>query len=406
MLYGPSVPSQCVTVTVPFVMSEAVSSPSSQLKRTPLYWAHLELGARMVQFAGYEMPVQYPRGIIEEHAWTRNHAGLFDISHMGEAHLIAADARHETVGAALEALVPCDVLGLRPGQQRYTQLLNDGGGIIDDLMVTRFADRSEDGKLLLILNASRKEVDCAHIAELLPPGVHLEPKPDRALLALQGPNSASVLAGFAPQSAELRFLQAAPVFLSGIDCYISRSGYTGEDGFEISVPAAAVAQLWEALIRSNEVRPCGLGARDSLRLEAGLCLCGHELDETTSPIEAALAWSIQKRRRQDGGFPGASRIQREIEHGTTRLRAGILPEGRAPARENTDVLSPAGLTIGIVTSGGFSPTLKRPIAMGYIAPEHARIGSEIKLVVRGNALDARIVKLPFVPHAYARNLNA
>ena len=297
------------------------------------------------------------RGIIRRAAGDelRNPPPVSDISHMGEAHLIAADARHETVGAALEALVPCDVLGLRPGQQRYTQLLNDGGGIIDDLMVTRFANRSEDGKLLLILNASRKEVDCAYIAELLPPGVHLEPKPDRALLALQGPNSASVLAGFAPQSAELRFLQAAPVFLSGIDCYISRSGYTGEDGFEISVPAAAVAQLWEALIRSNEVRPCGLGARDSLRLEAGLCLYGHELDETTSPIEAALAWSIQKRRRQDGGFPGASRIQREIEHGTTRLRAGILPEGRAPARENTDVLSPLGLTIGIVTSGGFSP---------------------------------------------------
>jgi aminomethyltransferase len=270
-------------------------------------------------------------------------------------------------------------------------------------MVTRFADEKEDGKLFLILNASRKEIDCKYMSERLPHGVHLEPKLNRALLALQGPKAASVLAELAPRSAELRFMQAAPVLISGNACHISRSGYTGEDGFEISVASHAVHELWETLLRFDEVRACGLGARDSLRLEAGLCLYGRELDETTSPIEAGLAWSIHTRRRRNGAFPGASRIQREIAHGTTRLRVGILPDGRAPARENTDILAPAGLTIGIVTSGGYSPTLKRPIAMGYVAPEHASVGGEIKLVVRGNALDARIVKLPFVPHGYHRN---
>ena len=384
-------------------MSESAANPSENLKQTPLHQVHVGLGARMVPFAGYEMPVQYPGGIIEEHAWVRSRAGLFDISHMGEAHLVAADGRHETVSAALEALVPSDVLGLRRGQQRYTQLLNDGGGIIDDLMVTRFANQGSDGKLLLVLNASRKAVDCAHIAERLPLAVRLEPKADRALLALQGPRAAAVLGQLAPQSSELRFMEAAHVRLAGIDCHISRSGYTGEDGFEISAPAKSLAQLWEALSRFPDVRPCGLGARDLLRLEAGLCLYGHELDETTSPIEAALAWSIQKRRRQDGGFPGASRILRELKDGPTRLRVGILPDGRAPARENTDILSSAGdKKIGTVTSGGFSPTLKRPVAMGYIAAEQAHVGNPVKLVVRGNALDARVVDLPFVPHAYRK----
>jgi aminomethyltransferase len=378
------------------------ASPASDqpLLRTPLYDQHVALGAKMVPFAGYEMPVQYPLGILKEHLHTRGQAGLFDVSHMGQAFLAGPD--HAATAAALEALVPADILNLKPGQQRYTQLLTEDGGIIDDLMVTRPDSPDDDGRLFLIVNASRKQVDLAHIAARLPAGIALEPAPDRALLAVQGPAAAQILATCCPQSARLGFMQATSARVGEFDCHISRSGYTGEDGFEISVPAATAERLWQVLLRTNELRPIGLGARDSLRLEAGLCLYGHDIDETTSPIEAGLAWSIQKRRRVEGGFPGAGRIQDELARGPKRRRVGIKPDGRAPAREGTEILTPSGERIGIVTSGGFGPSVNGPVAMGYVAASHAGIGTAVNLMVRGKALSAAIAPLPFVPHRYAR----
>ena len=384
-------------------MSKSSNSDIAALKRTPLYAAHVALGARMVPFAGYEMPVQYPLGILAEHEWTRVRAGLFDISHMGQAVVVAEDGRHETVAAALETLVPADMLSLKPGQQRYSQLLNASGGVIDDLMVTRPADQNETGSLYLVLNASRKEIDVAHVAQHLASAVRLEPKPDLALLGLQGPKAGAVMETLSPECAGLAFMQATRARFADFDCHVSRSGYSGEDGFEISVQADDAPALWRRLLEYDDVRPCGLGARDSLRLEAGLCLYGHELDETTSPIEAGLAWSIQKRRRQDGGFIGADRVLRELANGVARLRVGILPDSRAPARDGAEILSPAGAKIGVVTSGGFSPTLKRPIAMGYVAPQYASPGTRLQLIVRGASLDASVIKLPFVAHAYRRS---
>src|SRR5262245_21305184 len=312
----------------------ATSASDQPLRRTPLYTRHVALGARMVPFAGYEMPVQYPMGILKEHLHTRAQAGLFDVSHMGQAVLVGPG--HAATAAALEALVPADILNLQPGQQRYTQLLNDAGGIIDDLMVTRPAAREADGRLLLIVNASRKEVDYAHIAGRLAQPVRLEPILDRALLAVQGPAAAQILASLCPEATRLAFMTAASARIGGIDCHVSRSGYTGEDGFELSVPAVNAEPLWQMLIRADGLQPIGLGARDSLRLDAGLCLYGHDIDDTTSPIEAGLAWSIQKRRRTEGGFPGADRVQDELAKGPKRKRVGIKPEGRAPAREGPD----------------------------------------------------------------------
>ena len=381
-------------------MTEPVSDSTSTPKRTALHQRHLDLGARMVEFAGYDMPVQYAQGILQEHLWTRQNAGFFDVSHMGEAQIIASDGRHETAALALEALVPCDVLNLQPGQQRYSQLLDQAGGIIDDVMITRLAGAHNEGRLLLILNASRKHIDSEHIAERLPAGVRLEQATDRALVALQGPLAASILSQLAPGVTDLKFMHAAFFKILGIYCHVSRSGYTGEDGFEISLPSSEVTSIANALLDQNGVRPCGLGARDTLRLEAGLCLYGHELDLTTSPIEAGLAWSIQKRRRQSGNFPGADRIQSELEQGPPRLRVGILPAGRVPAREGTEILSSKGQPIGIVTSGGYAPSLSRPVAMGYVANDHSAIGTEVQLVVRGNAVPAHITALPFVPHRY------
>jgi aminomethyltransferase len=377
-------------------------APPSETKRTPLYAEHVRLGARMVPFAGYEMPVQYAGGIIEEHLWTRTQAGLFDISHMGQAILRPGDGQHETCARALETLVPADILGLAPGQQRYTQLLTSDGGVIDDLMVTRPAEPGTDGTLRLVLNASRKAIDCAHIAQHLPPTVHLNVLHDAALLALQGPKAADVLSALWPSAADLTFMQASQATLAGCPCHISRSGYTGEDGYEISVSATDINRLWQTLLGSPAVRPIGLGARDSLRLEAGLCLYGHELDETISPIEAGLAWSIQKRRRQSADFPGAERILRELAQKPPRIRAAILPAGRAPARDGTEILAADGMPAGRITSGGYSPTLKRPVAMGYLPPQHAAPGTPVKLRVRGSELDAEVVPLPFVPHAYRR----
>ena len=380
-------------------MSAATDADAS-LNRTPLYELHVSLGAKMVPFAGYEMPVQYPLGILKEHLHTRAGAGLFDVSHMGQALLIGPD--HDTTAAALEALVPADIANLKPGQQRYSQLLNDEGGIIDDLMVTRSHAADDDGSLMLVVNASRKEVDYTHIAARLPDDVRLEPMPERALLALQGPSAKAVMAKLSDVAAGLPFMGAASGKVGAFDCHVSRSGYTGEDGFEISVAAAKAEKLARLLLAQEGVQPIGLGARDSLRLEAGLCLYGHDIDETTSPIEAGLVWSIQKRRREQGGFPGAQRIQDELANGPKRRRVGIRPDGRAPAREGTEVLALLGDKLGVVTSGGFGPSVNGPVAMGYVKASYAEPGKPVNLMVRGKALSASVAPLPFVPHRYVR----
>jgi aminomethyltransferase len=384
------------------VMSETASQSNEPLQRTPLYDHHVALGARMVGFAGYEMPVQYKGGIVEEHLATRQGAGLFDISHMGEAHVIADNGQHATAARALETLVPADILDLEPGQQRYTQLLNSNGGTIDDLMVTRGQDGTAGGRLMLVLNAARKDVDCAHIIASLPAGVRLDAATDRALIALQGPKAGTVMAVLAPETEALYFMQAAHLPVAGIDCHVSRSGYTGEDGFEISVAADQAVALWDALSRFEGVTPCGLGARDSLRLEAGLCLYGHELDETTSPIEAGLLWSIAKRRRIEGGFPGFDRFQAELGGAVARRLVALTIDGRLPAREGAEILVSSGARAGVVTSGGFAPTLKNPIAMGYVSPEHASVGTLLVIKVRNNLINAKVVKAPFVAHSYRR----
>lgn len=375
---------------------------SSTLKRTPLYDQHIAAGAKMVPFAGYEMPVQYPLGVLKEHVWTRENAGLFDVSHMGQAMLIAEDDRFETAARALEALVPADILGLASGRQRYTQLLAADGGILDDLMVTRPDATGGEGRLMLVVNAACKDADYSHMRAHLAPGVHLQELGDRALIALQGPAAAGVLGKFSPAAADLAFMTATGAAVAGIDCHVSRSGYTGEDGYEISIPEAHASHVWATLAADARVQPIGLGARDSLRLEAGLCLYGHDIDISTSPIEAGLAWSIQKRRREEGGFPGALRIQRELEKGPARRRVGIRPEGRAPAREGTEILAVDGLRIGTVTSGGFGPTVNGPVAMGYVAAAYAKTGTKVQLVVRGKPLPAEVVPLPFAPHRYHR----
>jgi aminomethyltransferase len=381
-------------------MSTAPSTDA--LKRTPLYDLHVALGGKIVPFAGYEMPVQYPLGVLKEHLHTREKAGLFDVSHMGQAYLLADDNRHETVARALEALIPADILNLKHGQQRYSQLLSDTGATIDDLMVTRSIDPGDDGRLMLVVNASRKDVDYAHIAARLPKGVRLQLSAARALVALQGPAAAGVMMRLSPVAAALSFMTARAAKIGAFDCHVSRSGYTGEDGFEISVAAANAIALTELLLKQDGVQPIGLGARDSLRLEAGMCLYGHELDETTSPVEANLVWSMQKRRRDEGGFPGAARIQKELKDGTARLRVGIKPDGRAPARDGTEIQHASGTTIGIITSGGFGPTVNGPIAMGYVASAHAKSGTPLQLIVRGKSLGATVASLPFVPNRYHR----
>jgi aminomethyltransferase len=369
-------------------------------QKTPLHAQHVELGARMAPFAGYDMPIQYPAGVLAEHLHTRKAAGLFDVSHMGQALLEGAD--HAAVASFLESLCPADVLNLAPGRQRYTQLLNENGGIVDDLMAAR--PPGADGVLRLVLNAARKDVDFALIRERLPAHVRLTPLPEAALIALQGPLAAATLAKLAPQEAieTMTFMSARPARIAGFETFVSRSGYTGEDGYEISVSSAHADGFARILIDQPDVAPIGLGARDSLRLEAGLCLYGHELDETTDPIEAALSWSIQKRRRLEGGFPGAKRILKALANGADRQRVGLRPDGRAPAREGAEIASADGAPIGIVTSGGFGPSVNAPIAMGYVARAHAAIGTPVALMVRGKPLSARVVALPFHPHAYYR----
>ncbi|MBK8008801.1 MAG: glycine cleavage system aminomethyltransferase GcvT [Rhizobiales bacterium] len=365
---------------------------------TPLHEHHLRLGARMVVFAGYEMPVQYRDGIIAEHLHTRAAAGLFDVSHMGQAFLSGAD--YIALARSLEALTPADLIELLPGQQKYTQLLNADGGIIDDLMVSRPSD-PQDQRLMLVVNAARKPVVFPHIKQSLPAGITLTVLDDHALLALQGPLAVSVLERNVSQARAMRFMSVISGQFDGVGCTISRSGYTGEDGFEISMPAADAPQVFSRLIEAPEVRPIGLGARDTLRLEAGLCLYGHDISETTSPVEAALSWSIGKRRRREGGFPGEERIRSELANGASRRRVGMLPDGRAPAREGASILS-GDRIIGAITSGTFSPTLKRPISMGYIETGLAKGGSVVALAARDKKNSSVVTPLPFVPHRYHR----
>ena len=362
------------------------------LKTTPLDAWHRARGARMVEFAGYAMPVQY-QGVLAEHLHCRSKAALFDVSHMGQATLTGA-----TAAAALEQLVPGDMLGLKPRRQRYTLLTNEAGGIKDDLMVANIGGE----KLFLVVNASRKEDDFTHIAANLPGGVQLQPHEDRALLALQGPAATAVIARLGREAADLPFMGVGAVTLAGIPCLISRSGYTGEDGFEISVPADRAEALADRLVAEPEVEPAGLGARDSLRLEAGLCLYGNDIDELTTPVEADLVWVIGKRRRTNWDFPGAAAIRDQLENGTSRRRVGIRPDGRAPARALTEIVAGDGTEAGTITSGGFSPTLSVPIAMGYVRKDLAADGTALHLMVRGKPLPARVVPLPFVPHRYAR----
>jgi len=372
------------------------TTDTAPLKHTPLYELHRARGARMVGFAGYEMPVQYPTGIIAEHLHTRAQAGLFDVSHMGQIRLHGADAAR-----ALEALVPGDLRALAPRHMRYTLLLNDSGGILDDLMATRI----DDG-LMLVVNASRKEVDLAHLAAHLDRAVTIEPRFDRALLALQGPMAAAVLARFVAGVDHMPFMSAADLAFGGIPAFVTRSGYTGEDGFEISLAAGDAVAVAERLLAEPEVAPIALGARDTLRLEAGLCLYGHDIDETTTPVEAGLAWTIGKRRRAEGGFAGAATVRRQLAEGPRRRRVGIHPDGRAPAREGAAIVDPAGNAIGRVTSGGFGPSVGGPIAMGYVDPAHAAEGTALALVVRDVPRPAHVARLPFVPTRYYRPIGA
>ncbi len=385
-----------------------MTSANAGLKRTPLYDLHVMLGAKMVEFAGYDMPVQYPDGVLKEHLHTRSKAGLFDVSHMGQAFLkttktlIGDAAAHIDIADAIETLVPGEIRKLKHGAMRYSVLLNEEGGILDDLMVTRPVIASGDGSLFLVVNAACKAKDFAHIAKRLEGRAALAVLADRALLALQGPGAASVIDGLFPGAARQPFMSMRPAEWNGTQVLLSRCGYTGEDGFEISVPAADAERLARALLDDPDVAPIGLGARDSLRLEAGLCLYGHDLDETTSPVEGNIAFAIGKRRREEGGFPGAARIARELKSGPSRLRVGLKPESRAPAREGAEIVSRDGAKIGIVTSGGFGPTLGGPLAMGYVDAAHSAAGTSVQLIVRGKPLPATVVEMPFVPHNYFR----
>ena len=372
------------------------SADPAPLRHTPLYELHRARGARMVGFAGYDMPVQYPSGIIAEHLHTRAQAGLFDVSHMGQVRLRGADAAR-----ALEALVPGDLQALAPGRMRYTLLLNEAGGILDDLMVTRVPNGAGDG-LMLVVNAARKDADLAHLQARLDRTVTIEPQFERALLALQGPAAASVLARFAPGTDRIPFMSAAEIGIGGVPCVVTRSGYTGEDGYEISTKPDEATAVAETLLGESEVAPIGLGARDTLRLEAGLCLYGHDIDETTTPLEAGLVWTIGKRRRAEGGFPGAAQILRELAEGPARKRVGLRPEGRAPAREGTQIVDDAGRPVGTVTSGGFGPSVGGPIAMGYVDAAHAAIGTKLSLVVRAVPRPAQVAPMPFFPTRYYR----
>jgi aminomethyltransferase len=372
------------------------SSPTAALLKTPLHSLHVELGAKMVPFAGYDMPVSYPAGILAEHRQCREAAVLFDVSHMGQLRLRGADA-----AAALETLVPVDVVGLGEGKQRYALFTDDAGGILDDLMVTRRADH-----LFLVVNAGCKVADIAHLKATIANRCAIEPMPDHALLALQGPAAAAVVARLAPTLARLTFMTGAAATIAGIDCFATRSGYTGEDGFEISVAAGDAEALARALFAEPEVKPAGLGARDTLRLEAGLCLHGHDIDTTTTPVEAALTWAIQKVRRpggeRAGGYPGAATIERQLGEGAARKRVGLIGLDRAPVREGAAIVDDGGASIGRVTSGTIGPSVGKPVALAYVPTPLATPGTLLHADVRGKRQPMQVATLPFAPHRYFR----
>ncbi|NOH48951.1 glycine cleavage system aminomethyltransferase GcvT [Vibrio rotiferianus] len=370
---------------------------TQELLKTPLHALHVEVGAKMVPFAGYDMPVQYPLGVKKEHLHTRDAAGLFDVSHMGQLRLIGDGA-----AAFLETLVPVDIVDLGAGKQRYAFFTNEQGGIMDDLMVANLGDH-----LFVVVNAACKEQDIAHLEAHLPSGIELEIIDDRALLAIQGPKAAEVLARFAPEVAEMLFMDVRKVELLGVECIVSRSGYTGEDGYEISVPADKAEELARNLTGEEEVEWIGLGARDSLRLECGLCLYGHDLDTTTTPVEASLLWGIQKVRRADGeragGFPGADIILKQIEtKDVVRKRIGLVGQTKAPVREGAELFDAEGNKIGVVTSGTAGPNAGKPVSMGYVRADLAAIGTELFAEVRGKKLPMTVEKMPFVPQRYNR----
>src|SRR5262245_10294671 len=373
------------------------------LKHTPLHALHLARGGKMVPFAGYDMPVQYAPGVLREHLHTRAAAGLFDVTHMGQIALRAKSGRVEDAALALERLVPQDIAAVAPGRQRYAQFTNEDGGILDDLMVANFGDH-----LFLVVNAACKAEDEAHLRAHLSESCIIEPLADRALIALQGPKAETALAKLCADVTAMRFMDAGPRRVAGLDCFVSRSGYTGEDGFEISVPAAQAETLVAALLENADVLPIGLGARDSLRLEAGLCLYGHDIDTTTTPVEGALEWSVQKSRRtggaRAGGFPGADKILAQFEKGASRRRVGLKAEGRAPVREGASLFANATSSevIGKVTSGGFGPSLNAPVAMGYVPSSLAAVGTTLFAEVRGQRLPLQVAGTPFVPNTYKR----
>lgn len=368
---------------------------SESLKTTPLTDAHIALGARMVEFAGYSMPVQYPDGVMQEHLWTREHAGLFDVSHMGQARL-----RGVSPLSAFEEVVPGDYIGLKPGKQKYSVLLNKAGGIIDDLM----AGRPDEGGLFVVVNGACKDNDFKVIDDELAGQVEIQRLEDRALIAIQGPEAAAVVQAHVPAAAEMVFMDIRTMPGFGTDLIISRSGYTGEDGYEISVPASDAERVWNLLLSDERVKPIGLGARDSLRLEAGLPLYGHDLDETVSPVEAGLTFAINKNRREQRDFPGASRIVRELAEGVARAKVALRVLEGAPAREGAEVADANGVVVGVVTSGGYSPVLKGGIALAFVPPELKAVGTQLKVIVRGKPQAAEVVASPFVPHRYVRKL--
>jgi aminomethyltransferase len=369
-----------------------VPAPAPAPRRTPLHDLHVELGGKLVDFAGWSLPVQYPAGIMAEHRHCRTAAALFDVSHMCQVLI-----RGQGAAAAFERLVPGDIAGLAEGNLRYTVFTNERGGVLDDLI----AGRVPEG-LFVVANAARREFDLAHMRAALEPTHPVEELEDRALLALQGPRAAEVLGRLCPDSSVLTFMQTTTAMIRGRLCRISRCGYTGEDGFEISVAAADAAALARLLLEEPEVAPAGLGARDSLRLEAGLCLYGHELTPDTTPVEARLGWTIAGRRRRARNFPGTDVMLRQLADGPERKLVGIRPNGRAPAREETEIYDTAGQRIGVVTSGGFGPTVGGPLALGYVHAEHAAAGSPLQLSIRGKPHPATVVDLPFVPHRYQR----
>jgi aminomethyltransferase len=378
-------------------------SEAPTLRKTPLHALHLARGGKMVPFAGYDMPVQYASGVLKEHLHTRAEVGLFDVSHMGQIALRPKSGNVRDAALALERLVPQDIEAVAPGRQRYAQFTNPAGGLLDDLMVANFGDH-----LFLVVNGACKAADEAHLREHLSEVCTIEVLADRALVALQGPKAVSVLAKICPEAPVMKFMDVGPHQVDGVACFVSRSGYTGEDGYEISIPAAQAEDVVSALLDDPGVMPVGLGARDSLRLEAGLCLYGHDIDATTTPVEAALEWSVQKSRRNGGvragGFPGADVILPQFDQGAPRRRVGLRPEGRAPVREGALLFADAGSadSIGAVTSGGFGPSLNAPIAMGYLPVSHAAMGGLVFADVRGQRLPLRVCAMPFAPHNYKR----